>query len=139
MKINNILQYGEHPVTALVQNVLLEEKGGTTRAQEMDNYMLRWSLANDFDLVFVVLYQKLIPLLYVDELLESMKQQFLKLFAPEIKAMNAVNYPLEFDGHFDKIHKKAMKSAKQQQVRQSPASHITRMQLPACNPSVTLV
>lgn len=42
---------GEHPVAALVGQVLLEEKGGRTQSAEVENYALKWAFANEFDLV----------------------------------------------------------------------------------------
>ena len=43
---------------------------------------------------------------YVEDLLEGMKAQFVKLFAAEIKAMNASSYPLPFDEPFEKCLRK---------------------------------
>ena len=42
---------GEHPVASLVGQVLLEEKGGRTPAAVVENYALKWTFANEFDLV----------------------------------------------------------------------------------------
>ena len=36
-------------------------------------YGLKWTLANDFNLVFVVVYQKILQLLYLEDLLETVK------------------------------------------------------------------
>mmetsp|Transcript_98687 Transcript_98687/g.282118 ORF Transcript_98687/g.282118 Transcript_98687/m.282118 type:complete len:601 (+) Transcript_98687:659-2461(+) len=102
---------GMNVVDALISNTLLEEKGGSDRSAEIDSYMLRWTLANELELVFVVIYQKLIPLLYIEDLLEGMKAQFVKLFAAEIKAMNASTYPLPFDEPFEKCLRKAQRKA----------------------------
>eukprot|EP00617_Octactis_speculum_P006202 CAMPEP_0185773752 /NCGR_PEP_ID=MMETSP1174-20130828/74945_1 /TAXON_ID=35687 /ORGANISM="Dictyocha speculum, Strain CCMP1381" /LENGTH=604 /DNA_ID=CAMNT_0028460569 /DNA_START=35 /DNA_END=1849 /DNA_ORIENTATION=+ len=109
-KLKPIGPNNESPVNSLVRNVLLEQKG-STHEHEMDSYKLKWTFANEVELVFVVLYQKLIPLLYVDALLESMKKQFLKLFDEEIKAMSCRNFPVPFDEHFDKCLRKASKNA----------------------------
>lgn len=61
------------PVTRLIHDVLLEEKKGET-VFEYENYALKWTFANELDLVFVVVYQKLLQLLYLDDLLEAVKQ-----------------------------------------------------------------
>lgn len=44
------------------------------------NYALRWTLANEFDLVFVAVYQKLLSLLFLEELLEVAKRKFCSMF-----------------------------------------------------------
>lgn len=49
---------GESPVSSLVRTVLLEDKGGASRNATIESYSLRWAFANEFDLVIVVVYQK---------------------------------------------------------------------------------
>lgn len=56
---------------ALVSTVLLEEKGGD-RQHVIDSYALQWTFVNELDLVFVVVYQRTLQLLYVNELLKMM-------------------------------------------------------------------
>eukprot|EP01129_Flabellula_baltica_P008706 TRINITY_DN3491_c0_g2_i1.p2 TRINITY_DN3491_c0_g2~~TRINITY_DN3491_c0_g2_i1.p2 ORF type:complete len:580 (-),score=149.14 TRINITY_DN3491_c0_g2_i1:1793-3532(-) len=75
-----VIQKGEvNPVNKLIQAVLLEERSGQDVFFD-GSYALKWTFANDVDLVFVCVYQKLIRLLYVDELLESIKESFVKKY-----------------------------------------------------------
>ncbi|ORY91130.1 signal recognition particle, alpha subunit, N-terminal-domain-containing protein [Syncephalastrum racemosum] len=67
------------PVDSLIKNVLIEERGGTDTYNE-DSYALKWTFANEVDLVFVVVYQKILQLAYIDELLETVKSLFLDQF-----------------------------------------------------------
>ncbi|KAG2236167.1 hypothetical protein INT48_003786 [Thamnidium elegans] len=67
------------PVQDLIKNVLIEERSGTNTYTK-DNYALKWTFANETDLVFVVAYQKILQLTYVDELLETVKRLFLQSF-----------------------------------------------------------
>ena len=46
----------------------------------MQDCKLHWTLENKFDLVFVVVYGKLLTLLYIDELLERVKEAFISHF-----------------------------------------------------------
>ncbi|KAI7873078.1 SRP54-type protein [Mucor mucedo] len=64
------------PVQDLIKNVLIEERSGTD-VYYKDHYALKWTLANEHDVVFVVAYQKILPLTYIDELLETVKRLFL--------------------------------------------------------------
>jgi signal recognition particle receptor subunit alpha len=67
------------PVQDLIKNVLIEERAGTD-SYSKDNYALKWTFANENDLVFVVAYQKILQLTYIDELLETMKRMFISNF-----------------------------------------------------------
>jgi signal recognition particle receptor subunit alpha len=67
------------PVENLVKTVLLEERSGGKRHQQ-DDYTLQWTFANEMDLVFVVVYQKILTLMYIDDLLEQIKGSFMSKF-----------------------------------------------------------
>jgi signal recognition particle receptor subunit alpha len=56
-KIKNTIQ-DENPVNALIRSVLLEDKGGASRSAVIESYQMKWTFANEFDLVIVVVYQK---------------------------------------------------------------------------------
>ncbi|CEP09354.1 hypothetical protein [Parasitella parasitica] len=64
------------PVEDLIRNVLIEERAGTDLYFK-ENYALKWTFANELDLVFVVAYQKILQLNYIEELLETVKRMFL--------------------------------------------------------------
>ncbi|KAI7865166.1 signal recognition particle, alpha subunit, N-terminal-domain-containing protein [Spinellus fusiger] len=72
------------PVDDLIKNVLIEERAGTV-SYTKDGYALRWTFANELDLVFVAVYQKILQLAYLDELLETVKQLFLTMFSGMIE------------------------------------------------------
>ncbi|CAM9860817.1 unnamed protein product, partial [Phaeothamnion confervicola] len=61
------------PVNDLIKSVLLEERGGSASVTT-DWYKLQWTLANELDFVVVVVYQKMLQLAYVDELLTRIKR-----------------------------------------------------------------
>lgn len=64
------------PIDRLVQTVLLEERAGTCAAT-VDKYNMKWLMKNDLDLVFVVLYQGIQSLAYLDCLLRLTQLNFL--------------------------------------------------------------
>ncbi|KAL1929233.1 hypothetical protein VTP01DRAFT_2292 [Rhizomucor pusillus] len=90
------------PVDSLIKNVLIEERAGSDTFYQ-DNYALKWTFANEVDLVFVVAYQKILHLSYIDELLETIKRLFLDKFRNSIesKTMLSEDYSA-FDDLFDK-------------------------------------
>eukprot|EP00668_Euglena_longa_P040619 GGOE01053487.1.p1 GENE.GGOE01053487.1~~GGOE01053487.1.p1 ORF type:complete len:618 (-),score=258.25 GGOE01053487.1:1236-3053(-) len=66
------------PINQLIKTVLLEERTSDNFFIH-DAYKLHWLLANEFELVFVVVYQKILQLLYIDELLQQVKDAFCEL------------------------------------------------------------
>ncbi|KAI8994535.1 signal recognition particle, alpha subunit, N-terminal-domain-containing protein [Pilobolus umbonatus] len=91
------------PVEDLIKNVLIEERAGI-ELYHKDNYCLKWTFANDVDLVFVVAYQKILQLGYIDELLETIKIIFLDTYKDTITQAQGVNGDYtSFDPIFDKI------------------------------------
>jgi signal recognition particle receptor subunit alpha len=97
------------PVEKLVQSVLLE--GRSSDAQfECDAYNVKWSFVNELDLVFVCVYQRLLQLLYIDELLEKVKARFLAehprehllRFSASGRAP-APDFALDFDASFGAV------------------------------------
>ncbi|KAI9025873.1 signal recognition particle, alpha subunit, N-terminal-domain-containing protein [Phycomyces nitens] len=93
------------PVDALIKNVLIEERAGTV-SYSKDNYALRWTFANEVDLVFVVAYQKILQLAYIDELLETVKRLFLDMYSSVIGDNQGINGNYnEFEPVFSKVLK----------------------------------
>lgn len=64
-----------NPIEHLISDVLLEEKGGD-QCTMTGNYTLKWDFEtySGVELIFVVVYSKLLTLLYVDDLLTRMKK-----------------------------------------------------------------
>jgi signal recognition particle receptor subunit alpha len=73
------------PVDALIRTCLLEERAGDSSFQYDTagaGYTLKWRFHNELGLVFVAVYQRMLHLLYVDELLEKVMREFSMLFVP---------------------------------------------------------
>ncbi|KAI0312464.1 P-loop containing nucleoside triphosphate hydrolase protein [Amylostereum chailletii] len=69
------------PVNSLIRDALIE--GRTTEEKyEKDGYAVRWTFVNDLELIFVVAYQRILQLTYVEDLLAALKTLFVKLFQP---------------------------------------------------------
>ena len=96
-----------NPVNTLIADVLLEEKGGGTRSHTIDQYTLRWRLVNELELVIVVVYQKILQLLYVDDLLEAVAREIVTRFGDGLRGNpSAGRVPrLAFDEAFDRLQR----------------------------------
>ncbi|KAH8829551.1 SRP54-type protein [Flagelloscypha sp. PMI_526] len=69
------------PVNSLIREALIE--GRTTEEKyEKDGFAVKWSFVNDLELIFVVAYQRILQLTYVDTFLETLKAVFVELFRP---------------------------------------------------------
>lgn len=68
-----------NPINSLIQNVFLEEKSAQVSYQ-YENYILKWTFSNKFDLIFVAVYLNLTNLFYINDLLEAVKEQFCAMF-----------------------------------------------------------
>ncbi|RZC41556.1 signal recognition particle receptor subunit alpha -like protein [Asbolus verrucosus] len=62
-------------VNALIRNVILQERSGVHNFDH-EGLSLQYKLDNEFDLVFVVAYQKILQLSYVDKFLNDVHLEF---------------------------------------------------------------
>ncbi|EJD05749.1 P-loop containing nucleoside triphosphate hydrolase protein [Fomitiporia mediterranea MF3/22] len=69
------------PVNSLIRDVLIEGRSGENK-YEKDGYAIRWTFVNELELIFVVAYQRILQLTYVEDLLAAIKALFVKLFEP---------------------------------------------------------
>jgi len=72
-------------VNDLIKTVLLQER--TSKSYwESGQLALKYRLDNEFELVFVVAYQKMLPLLYLDKLLDELQMRFRDKFSEELRS-----------------------------------------------------
>ncbi|CAM8931036.1 unnamed protein product [Rhodiola kirilowii] len=92
------------PIDTLIRSCLLEERSGAA-SYNYDApgaaYTLKWTFHNDLGLVFVAVYQKILHLLYVDDLLDLVKREFAEIYDPKRTVYN------EFDETFRQLRKEA--------------------------------
>ncbi|KAL0565357.1 hypothetical protein V5O48_016668 [Marasmius crinis-equi] len=122
---SQIATSSESPVNSLIREALIE--GRTTETKyEKGSYAVKWTFVNDLELIFVVAYQRILQLTYVDELLSALKTLFVKLFQPIIatfvaslhavnsgkvvaaEAAASFNFAAAFEG-WDKVFDKVLK------------------------------
>ncbi|TFK29772.1 signal recognition particle binding protein [Coprinopsis marcescibilis] len=76
------------PVNSLIREALIEGRTAEEK-YEKDGYAVKWTFVNDLELIFVVAYQRILQLTYVDDLLHALKALFVKYFEPFIAAFVA--------------------------------------------------
>ncbi|XP_014467348.1 PREDICTED: signal recognition particle receptor subunit alpha homolog isoform X2 [Dinoponera quadriceps] len=72
-------------VNALIRSVILQERTGN-HSFEHDSLRLQYKLDNEFELVFVVAYQKILQLSYVDKFLNDVHLEFRDRFKNELES-----------------------------------------------------
>lgn len=100
------------PLAILVRSVLLEDRLSLPELS-FDCYTLRWVLDNQRGLVFVVIFQRLLPPAYADDLLPMVRKEFTNRYirpaensSPKSNAPFVVDCDSDFDQfapHFERI------------------------------------
>ncbi|SPO22445.1 related to SRP101 - signal recognition particle receptor, alpha chain [Ustilago trichophora] len=75
-----------NPVNSLIKQAFLEQRTADQKFDK-DGYTLRWTFANELDLTFVVVYQRILQLSYIEELLDTVHSLFIDLFAPFVRKL----------------------------------------------------
>ncbi|KAL0267195.1 UNVERIFIED_CONTAM: hypothetical protein PYX00_009541 [Menopon gallinae] len=94
-------------VNALIRSVILQERSGNN-SYEHEALRLQYKLDNEFELVFVVAYQKILQLSYVDKFLNDVHLLFRDRYKDDLKLNR---YFQEFD--FGQYYHKALTAAEQ--------------------------
>ncbi|KAK6500568.1 hypothetical protein TWF506_003340 [Arthrobotrys conoides] len=91
-------------INSLISDVFIEERnqpGSDGKWFKKDSYTLKWTLAADVGLVFVAVYQSLLHLTWIDELLDQVKKLFVALYGEKIKASAGTKIQCHFDKYFE--------------------------------------
>lgn len=105
------------PIDALIRSCLLEERSGDAGFTQ-DAYALKWTFNNDLGLVFVAVYQRMLHLLYVDDLLAAVRRDFSQIYNP-----NRISYDHLFTDKFRQLHLEAEARAEaMKKTRQQPTA-----------------
>lgn len=97
-----------NPVNSLIQNVLLEDRSGDKQYIQ-DTYALKWRFENKLDFVCVVIYQKVLQLSYIDELLDRVKQTLILNHVDAIQSCDWIDLDEAFASILKAVETKALK------------------------------
>ncbi|OAX83980.1 hypothetical protein ACJ72_01662 [Emergomyces africanus] len=118
---------GVQIINSLINDVFIEEKlqqeagsGIVAPRYTKEKYTLKWKHAKDLGLIFVAVYQSLLHLTWIDELLENIKTIFVEMYKEQLKQPNSriIEYP--FDKYFDQ-QVKELESAAGAAVEKRPS------------------
>ena len=103
-------QYGLHKkawesfvqtVNSLNKTVFLQDKSDDENVFEQGSLALKYKLDNKFDLVFVVGYQKILPLNYLNKLMDEIQLRFRNKYAQDLKEFNFQSNFIDFSSEFE--------------------------------------
>lgn len=113
-----LCKLSNNPVDNLINRVLMEDRAGEKKFID-DAYAMQWVFENKLDLVFVVVYQKILQLLYIEELLEIVKKDFVVMFPQQI----ANKVPVTYEAKFTKILKATEFKFTEKHARKGPRAY----------------
>ncbi|KAK9237517.1 SRP54-type protein [Lipomyces kononenkoae] len=90
-------------VDSLVSDIFIEDRrsAGERSSLTKDRYTVKWTTANDFGIIIVAVYQSLLQISFIDELLASVKKLFTTLYGEELKNKDPEKLPVcKFDDYF---------------------------------------
>jgi signal recognition particle receptor subunit alpha len=71
-------------IDRIISEVFLSERSNE-KEYSTDGYTLKWTFANELGLIFVAAYSKILELKWINELLVSVKNMFVKMYADALK------------------------------------------------------
>jgi len=91
------------PINALIKNVVLQERSGDN-SYHHGQLVLKYKFYNEFDLVFVVGYQNILQLSYVDKLLTDTQREFRDKYKNQLDQVDRGLFAtFDFDEDFQAI------------------------------------
>ena len=110
-------------INQLIKDIIVEEKMGQTQYSFKD-FIIKFKVANDLGIVFTAVYNKIIHLTMVDELVDMVYAEFKKKVIPNLDIENGlyVTLPSYFDKNFDKIYQKWDALRKEMAISTKPRS-----------------
>jgi len=113
----NAWQTFVHAVNSLNKTVFLQEKSDNKKVFEQGSLALKYGQDNEFELVFVVGYQKMLPLSYLDKLLDDVQKRFRDRYAQELKEIAYQANFNDFTDEFQVILKRAEKTSQAEKIQ----------------------
>ena len=109
------------PVNAVIHTILLEDRTGKDLYQDA-NYSVKWCIDNEMDIVVVAVYQRVIVLPYVDDLLSQCKDAFVSMLGGIAEGERENLYPCKaftkkFDSLQAELEQRAMEERKSKLVK----------------------
>ena len=106
------------PIDTVIQTVLLLDRQSQAQYKN-EKYTVKWTFANDVELIFAAVYLNMSNALYIDTLMEAVKNEFVAMYkaaiAQEKKRALSTSKPahVDFDSAYKRLLRAAMESTMQ--------------------------
>ncbi|KTW29472.1 Signal recognition particle receptor subunit alpha [Pneumocystis jirovecii RU7] len=87
-------------INNFIHDIFVEEQSSKT-IYVKDNLVVKWTLSNEYDLIFAIVYSEFAQIIYIDEFLESTKKFFCELYYEKLQEKCFLEKNFSFDSHFD--------------------------------------
>jgi signal recognition particle receptor subunit alpha len=108
-------------IDRVISDVFMQQRSSEKEYAE-DGYTVKWTFANELGLIFVAVYQKILELTWVDELLVTVKKMFIKLYSDSLKTGDTTAVISDLNGvkcHFGTWYDSKVQSYEGAKVRVS--------------------
>ncbi|KAF0975541.1 hypothetical protein FDP41_005535 [Naegleria fowleri] len=104
-------QLNGNPINELIRSILLEDRLSEKKFTYHNEYLLTWVQENEFELIFVAIHSISIQIIFIDTLLETVKQKFVSTFKKTLQEAKGIgkgmpslsNVEFNFDKEYTKI------------------------------------
>lgn len=105
-------------INELIKSVLLQERAGKANYWEKPGgqLALKYKLDNEFELVFVLGYQKMLALAYLDKLLDEIQLRFRDMFLESLRGGDVFSDFSGFGGEFPKVLRYVEKESEAEKI-----------------------
>ncbi|XP_030620680.1 signal recognition particle receptor subunit alpha [Chanos chanos] len=103
------------PINALIRSVILQERSGNNSFTH-NALNLKYKLDNEFELVFVVGFQKILTLTYVDKFIDDVQLHFRDRYKNELEQRGALKFLVnnfDFEDEFNILLREAEESSRE--------------------------
>lgn len=81
----------------VISSIFMQERS-SDKEYAKDGYTVKWTFANELGLIFVAVYQKILELTWVEDLLVAVKRMFVKLYGDTLKVGDTTKIVNELNG-----------------------------------------
>ncbi|KAK9470835.1 SRP54-type protein [Dipodascopsis tothii] len=108
---------------SLISEIFIEDRAGGS-SMTKNRYTVHWTTSNDLGLIFVAVYQSLLQITFIDELLSSVKKLFSTIYLEELTKKEPESLPVcKFDDYFNvRYAELEQKSSKKSSAPVSPVA-----------------
>ncbi|KAF1808763.1 P-loop containing nucleoside triphosphate hydrolase protein [Eremomyces bilateralis CBS 781.70] len=97
-------------INSLIKDVFIEERSNATIDEKAnpkpsyrkEGYTLKWTTIKDLGLIFVAVYQSLLHLSWIDQLLDNVRTLFSELYGGQLKKSSIAKFECDFTPYFDR-------------------------------------